>query len=72
MLPGEGVLVVVVVVDVVAGRVVLGTVTVTVLVGAGVEVVLVFDFEPVVDFVGLVPVAGGRNAAYTTVAPGAE
>jgi hypothetical protein len=45
-LPGDGVLVVVVVgVDVVAGRVVAGTVTVTVLVGA-VVVVLPLVFEP--------------------------
>jgi hypothetical protein len=53
------VVVVVVVVGVVAGRVVAGTVTVTVRVG-------VLVFEPVLGFVP------GWNAAYSTVAAGAE
>jgi hypothetical protein len=64
MLPGDGVevLVVVVGVDVVAGRVVAGTVTVTVRVGAG--VVLVSGFGALAG--------DGWKAAYCTVAAGAE
>jgi hypothetical protein len=57
MLPGDGV--VVVVVGVVAGRVVAGTVTVTVRVG-------VLGFESVLGFVP------GWNEAYSTVASGAK
>ena len=60
-LPGEGV-VVVVRVEVVAGRVVAGTVTVTVRVVAGTVAVLGFE-----DLVG-----DGRKAAYSTVTAGAE
>ena len=63
MLPGEGV--VAVVVGVVAVRAVLGTVTVTVLVGVA------LGFELVLDFAGVVPVPGW-NAAYSTVPTGAE
>jgi hypothetical protein len=53
--------VLVVVVDVLAGRVVPGTVTVTVLVGVGVAT---FGFEPALDF--FEDVVPGWKAAYST------